>query len=229
MSVCNTRTNDMFSEVRRIFWHCISSKSPSNGSIANNMGSDRVSSNRAVERPVRPFAVDFNHNNLSVLTTCKSFHDEVKPIFWSKATFVFRCTRDLNHFIKQRTIVPVPHALTNLENFQHVRLANDDLSNTRYVFRGRVIACLANGASIMSFVMQHGEECPCWCERCLDVHEVFYVEWEEQWAERRAEKERMEKLESRCQRRFIGRQGAITQCARSYRRSYEPNEQDSSY
>jgi hypothetical protein len=108
------------------------------------MGSDRVSSNRAVERPVRPFAVDFNHNNLSVLTTCKSFHDEVKPIFWSKATFVFRCTRDLNHFIKQRTIVPVPHALTNLENFQHVRLANDDLSNTRFVFRGCVIACLAN-------------------------------------------------------------------------------------
>jgi hypothetical protein len=118
--------------------------------ITIDINSDEVSSDLALDCPVRPFVSVFNYNNLSILAVCKNIYNEVKPIFWSKTTFVFQCTRDLIHFINQRTIVLGPRALTNLENVQHVHLSNDDLSNTYHLFRGRVLARLAKGASIVS-------------------------------------------------------------------------------
>jgi hypothetical protein len=180
-----------------MIWDYVFGASTSNEGTAIDVGSDEVSSERAVDCPVRPFAVDFAYNKLSILATCKSIHEEAKPIFWGKSTFVSRCTRDLHHFLRQRTLVPGPRSSTNLANIQHVRLVNDDINNVHHAFRGRVLARLANGDNIVSLVIQHGDKWPCWCERCLDVREVFDVEWEEQWAERMAQEERMKELEEK--------------------------------
>jgi hypothetical protein len=183
--------------VRCMIWTCLFGSGTSNEGTAIDVGSDEVSSERAVDCPVRPFAVDFAYNNLSILATCKSIHNEVKSVFWGKTTFVFRCTRDLHHFLRQRSLVPGSCSLTNLANIQHVRLVNDDINNVQHAFRGRVLARLANGDNIVSLVIQHGDKWPCWCERCLDIQEVFDVEWEEQWAERMAQEERMKELEEK--------------------------------
>ena len=62
------------------------------------------------------------------------------------------------------------------------------------VYRDRVLTKLANGSSIVSLAIQHNDGWPCWCERCLDVQEVFDVEWEKQLEERTAAEERVEEL-----------------------------------
>lgn len=62
------------------------------------------------------------------------------------------------------------------------------------VYRDRVLTKLANGSSIVSLAIQHNDRWPCWCERCLDVQEVFDVEWEKQLEERTAAEERVEEL-----------------------------------
>lgn len=180
-----------------MIWDWVFVESPSKQHLDIDMQSDEVSSERQVGHPVRPLAVDFDYAKLSVLATCKSIYAEAKPVFWGRSTFVFAGTRDLDHFLKQRTIDPARRLLTNLANVQHVRLANDDVNNVRHVFRERVITRLANGDSIVSLVMQHGEEWPCWCERCLDVQEIFDVEWDERQAEREAEERRILELEAK--------------------------------
>jgi len=162
-----------------------------------DMLSDEVSSERQVDHPVRPLAVDFGYDKLNILAVCKSIYAEAKPVFWSKSTFVFAGTRDLDHFLKQRTIDPARRLLTNFANVQHVRLANDDIYNVRHMFRERVLTRLANGDNIVSLVIQHGEKWPCWCERCLDVQELFDVVWDEQQAEREAEARRIKELEEK--------------------------------
>jgi hypothetical protein len=178
-----------------MIWDLLLGAGASNEGPAIDVGSDEVSFERAVDFPVRPFAVDFAYNNLSILSTNKSIHDEAKSVFWGKTTFVFRCASDLNHFLRQRTLVPGPRSRTNLANIQHVRLVNDDINNVHHAFRGRVLTRLANGDNIVSLVIQYRDKWLCWCERCLDVQEVFDVEWEEQWAERMAQEERMKELE----------------------------------
>jgi hypothetical protein len=191
------KTNELLSEVRYMIWDYVFGAHTSNEGTTIDLGSDEVSSERATDCPVRPFAVDFAYNNLSILSACKSIQVEAKPVFWSKTPLVFRCTRDLHHFIKQRTIVPGRRSLTNLANIQHVRLVNDDINNVHHASRGRVLTRLANGDGVVSLAIQHGDKWPCWCERCLDVQEVFDVEGEEQWAERMAEEERMKELEEK--------------------------------
>lgn len=178
-----------------MIWDYVLVESPANQQI--DMQSDEVSSERQVDHPVRPLAVDFDYVKLSIFATCRSIYVEAKPVFWGKSTFVFAGTRDLDHFLKQRTINPARRLLTNFANVQHVRLANDDIHNVRHVFRERVLTRLANGGNIVSLVMQHGEKWPCWCERCLDVQELFDVEWDERQAEREAEERRIQELEEK--------------------------------
>lgn len=180
-----------------MIWDCVFVESPSNQQIDIHMQSDEASSERHIDYPVRPLAVDFGYDKLSILATCRSIYAEAKPVFWGKSTFVFAGTRDLDHFLKQRTIDPARRLSTNLANVQHVRLANDDINNVRHAFRERVLTRLANGDNIVSLVMQHGEKWPCWCERCLDVQEIFDVEWDERQAEREAEERRIQELEEK--------------------------------
>jgi hypothetical protein len=184
-------------EIRYMIWTCVFVEAPSGENTTVTVRTDKVSSARLIGHPVRPFTVDFEYKNLSILATCRSVYDEAKPVFWAKSTFLFERTADLNHFLKQRTILPGPRLFTNLANVQHVRLLNDDINNVQHVFRDRVLARLANGDNIVSLVMQHDDKWPCWCERCLDVQEVFDVEWDERQAERVAEDERIQGLEEK--------------------------------
>jgi hypothetical protein len=180
------------SEIRYVIWTCVFAEAPSGQNTTITVRTDEVSSSRPVGHPVRPFAVDFRYKDLSILATCRSIYDEAKPVFWAKSTFFFERTVDLKHFLKQRTILPGPRLLTNFANVQHVCLLNDDINNVQNVFRERVLARLANGDNIVSLVIQHDDKWPCWCERCLDVQEVFDVEWDERQAERVAEEERIQ-------------------------------------
>ena len=188
------KIDNWLSEIRYMIWNCLFAE------VTINITSDEGFSARPTGDPVRPLAVDFKHKDLSILATCKSVYQEAKPVFWYKTTFFFARTRDLKHFLKQRSLLPGPRIYTNAANIQHVRLANDDINNVQHVSHGRVLARLARGDSMVSLVIQHDDRWPCWCERCLDVQEVFDVEWEERHAERLAEEERIQELEKRNER-----------------------------
>ncbi|CAD0111542.1 unnamed protein product [Aureobasidium uvarum] len=186
---------DMPTEIRYMIYTCLFVEGPSNHNTTVNMRTDAFHLSRPQDCHVRPFAADFNYNSLGIFATCKSIYQEVKPVFWAYATFVFETTAELDIFLQQRSIYRGPRLLTNLALVQYVRLVNDDINNVDHVFRERVLSRLANGQSIVSLVIQHGVNWPCWCERCQDVQEVFDVEWKERWAERVVEEARIEELE----------------------------------
>jgi hypothetical protein len=125
-------TSSMSSQVRYMIWNRLFDTSTSNEGTAINVGLDEVSSERAVDYPVRPFAVDFDYNDLSILTTCKSVYDEAKLIFWCKSTSVFCTIMVLHRFLEHGTVVRGARVFTNLANIQHVRLTNVEANDVQH-------------------------------------------------------------------------------------------------
>ncbi|KEQ81366.1 hypothetical protein M438DRAFT_358080 [Aureobasidium pullulans EXF-150] len=184
---------DLSTEVRYLIYRCVFA--PNNENTVIKMSTDAFHLSRLIKnRPIRPITSDYAYKSLSILATCQIIRKEAKQLFWALTSFSFSTTTELNIFLKQNTILPGLPRRTNLENIQHVILVNDDINNHDHVYRDRVLTKLANGSSIVSLAIQHNDRWPCWCERCLDVQEVFNVEWEEQLEERTAEEERVEEL-----------------------------------
>ncbi|TIA05527.1 hypothetical protein D6C81_10497 [Aureobasidium pullulans] len=184
---------DLPTEVRYLIYRCVFA--PSNENTVIKMSTDAFHLSRFIKnRPIRPVASDPACNSLSILATCQTIRTEARQLFWALTSFSFSTTTELNIFLKQNTILAGLPRRTNLENIQHVIPVNDDINNHDHVYRDRVLTKLVNGSSIVSLAIQHNDRWPCWCERCLDVQEVFDVEWEEQLEERTAEEERVEEL-----------------------------------
>ncbi|THX05800.1 hypothetical protein D6D18_03020 [Aureobasidium pullulans] len=160
---------DLSTEVRYLIYRCVFA--PNNENTVIKMSTDAFHLSRFIKNhPIRPVTSDPACNSLSILASCQIIRKEAKQLFWALTSFSFSTTTELNIFLKQNTILPGLPRRTNLENIQHVILANDDINNYDHVYRDRVLTKLANGSK------------------------VFDVEWEEQLEERTAEEERVEEL-----------------------------------